>query len=173
MGTAGAASADILTSWNGTDYAIVTQWHGTWDQAREMALAKGWDLAAVTSQAEQNFLVSVLDNNHLSGEFWLGGRQTGTNLAPDQGWQWVTGEDSSYTSWAKGEPNDWHGINERYLGMLGSHDWNWNDEHANSNITGYVAERTGSPAPVPEPASMLLLSTGLLGLAGLRQRKGR
>jgi len=39
--------------------------------------------------------------------------------------------------------------------------------------TGYSITGLTSSAPVPEPGTILLLSTGVLGLAGLRRRKSK
>ena len=38
-------------------------------------------------------------------------------------------------------------------------------------ISGFRAQMTGTAAPVPEPATMMLFGIGLLGLAGEARRK--
>jgi Ca2+-binding RTX toxin-like protein len=64
------------------------------------------------------------------------------------GWQWVTGEPFTYTSWAPGEPNDAHGWPEDFLLMdpKGSVAGEWNDAvNAEPWVTGYVVESASNP----------------------------
>jgi hypothetical protein len=168
---AGATSASTLLNsgiWseNYHDYLIVSFPEQSWDDARS-DIAAGYDLATITSADEQAFIESLLED--IIGEYWLGGYQYPLDTKDaSANWTWVTGESWSYTNWFEGEPNDNGGPGrEQHLAMWDTDNWQWNDQAWLPNITGYIAEST---APVPEPTTMLLLSSGLIGLAGFRRK---
>ncbi len=159
---------------NGHWYEVIVD-EVDWETAKG-EVKDGYHLATITSAAEQDFLKDLM--SQYSGEFWLGAEQNlsaaaetaknndDINIAAS-GWEWVTGEAWDYTSWQKGEPNDWGG-EEYHLGFWSRFDWNWNDEHGKSNVKGYVIE--SNAASVPEPASMFLFGSGLIALAGVRKK---
>lgn len=177
FGVVGSANAVMF---EGHDYVVVRYAGGTWDGATSdmiATLGSDYHLATITSQEEQNFIQSVLLSG-LSGQYWLGGEQVPNNeLDNDASWYWVNNEgmfwdngpiSGMYANWAAGEPNDNYGAgSEQYLAMWSSYEWRWNDEQNLGNISGYIAES----APVPEPATILLLATGLFGIAGVGRKK--
>ena len=167
-----AVADPVVNAANGHTYNLV---YGnlSWAAANTLAqsLGAGWHLATVTTAAEQTFIANSVIGNNSGTEFWLGGFQDPVNGGVDQNWHWVTGEAWDFTHWNAGEPNDYTGTSEDYLGIWGSGTWAWNDEGYQGNISGYIVEN--STAAVPEPTSIALMGLGLLGLGFAGYRKGK
>lgn len=184
-------SISIMTAKAG--YAAPVQWSGNghwyeavhveagidWFAAKSAAEAKGGYLATATSAEENTFLFNLISNasfwfNYTDASLgpWLGAFQTSDQNGAGGNWQWLTGEAWSYTNWASGEPNNYNpGLpgNADYLEFLGRGHNNpaptWNDCHAVLPIRGYIIEYD----VVPVPGAVLLFSSGLIGLLGLRR----
>ena len=141
-----------------------------WDEAKLEAenqtyLGQQGYLATITSPEEQEFLNSL---NPTNIDVWLGASDSESEGI----WKWVVGPEAgqllseTFENWAAGEPNNFQ--NEDYL--IG---WwrdgtgqQWNDG-ANNRYRGYVVEF----GPVPIPAAVWLLGSGLIGLAGIRRKQ--
>ncbi len=103
----------------------------TWANAKDACEALGGHLATSTS-AEKNTFLSTLTTDTA----WLGG----TDEAEEGVWQWVTGEEWSYTNWASGEPSNYgSGKAQHYLVTNHSSTGLWDDAEY-TTTRGYICE---------------------------------
>ncbi len=138
----------------------------TWADAQNEALSKGGYLVVVNDASEQSFVASTFA---ASGDYesfvWIGlFDPTFTGSGP---FVWVNGDPLTYTNWAPGEPNNYFGNEwavEMRTAMYGNE---WND------LPGYVTHYGVIEYDnyIPEPATLLFVGTGLIGVAYFRRRR--
>lgn len=165
-------AAPIYWDGNGHSYTLVNNPGLTWEEAQtdlQMQMGKGWHLATITSQEEQDWLFNNVILPQAAGvEYWLGGLQDPSEMDPNSGWSWMTGETWSYTNFVPTEPNDYNGPgSEQYLAMWSSGFWNDAGNVDAWYLSGYIGE---SGAPVPEPGTLVLVGVGLAAVFLLRRR---
>ena len=146
----------------------------TWDKANEEAdkmigvapdgSVGKWHLATLTSERENDFVWNELGGN--VRHYWLGGKKADSSMATEKEWGWVTREKWAYTNWLRlSEPNN-SSEKKHYLSFLGGQEGKWMDVSGNwGGAKGYILEFT----PVPLPASMWLLASGIVGLVAIRR----
>jgi hypothetical protein len=136
-----AGAAPVLMPGTGHYYELITGSY-TWEQARADAATRshlgmqGY-LASVTSNAENAFIFSSFITPYWQGP-WTGGWQAAGSTGVHSRWSWISGEPFQHTSWAVGEPNDWHDVDENgihYMSNLG-----WNDRPRHLPAQGYIIE---------------------------------
>jgi hypothetical protein len=196
---AGVANA-VPVQWNSGDnpnhhwYEIIDVSGGiNWVAAKADAESRGGYLATITRGAENRFLTddaglgnAIGNEDRLDGR-WIGGYQLPGSVEPDGGWQWVKSETWDFTnwwgedvcdkdgncSWEQYEPNNTNGNEDALIfahGFLNAGKA-WNDLNADAVVGGYVIEYDQyTPVSAPEPATLLLLAIGMVGLAGMRKR---
>lgn len=149
-------------------YKRIDTWM-TWNEAKLNAESLGGYLATVTSDPENYFIWNTLLLDNENPFAMLGGFQLPDSLEPDLEWQWVTGEEWSYTNWAPDQPDDALG-GQDYLTFAhntsGDEGLNgmWDDDFIDTKSYPSIVESL-----TPEPATFLLL--GLGGLVLRRRRK--
>jgi len=80
---------------NGHWYLLVNQ-ERSWRTAHEYCAGMGAHLVTLSDAAENQFVFGI------STQTWLGA----SDEEQEGVWKWITGEPTTYTNWAEGEPNN-------------------------------------------------------------------
>jgi hypothetical protein len=139
-----------------------------WDEARRRCEELGGHLVTITSQAEQDIVVSMLTNaesDTMRNCYFMGA----CDQMLDGNWQWVTGEPFDYINWKKNEPKPDKGeqyleiFAKTYVGNSGTTEpGRWNDSMLDGlpysgagdesfftpELTGFICEWDNTPIEV-------------------------
>ncbi len=193
------AAAIAIVAWSTPSAAVPTQWAGnghfyevvvvgspvSWADARAgaQAIGPGWDLATITSAAEDKFVRSQLTGsfnvaqvtNFIVSGPWLGG----FNVVASTDFEWVTGEPVTYTNWGPFEPLPSTGLQLSYANFTSIYGSGvaWNDI-GGSGVDGpiaYVAEAGVTDLPSLTGWGLTLLAGLLLAVypSGYPMRRSR
>ncbi len=117
-----------------------------WLSCEATAVSEGGHLVTINDANEQDWLVTTFGGTDL---FWIGY----TDKDAEGSWVWISGEPTTYTNWAIGEPSNSGGV-ENYALMNWVSPGLWNDGHEAAVTSGGIIERVDAPIKVYLPIIM-------------------
>lgn len=118
-GNGSGTNANGVYSYNGHSYLLSNA--GTWTEAEAQAVSLGGHLVTINDQAENDWVFSTFQNI-LNANLWIGY----TDQETEGNFKWISGENSTYSNWYSGEPNN-AGGGEDYAHLYPDYSGLWND----------------------------------------------
>ena len=106
-----------------------------WDTAKTQAENKGGYLATITSEEENNIITNLISEGS-KNQYWIGY----TDKDNEGVWKWITGEESDYSNWGNGEPNNTGENGSENYGTYAKSTKKWNDTVNNISSVGVIYE---------------------------------
>jgi len=135
--TCGASSSLVtkIGNHNGHEYYVSKpDVRRNWNEARDVADEIGGHLATFSDNEEEEFILQNIENIESRDENgWIGL----TDQENEGNFEWVTGEDITYTNWCSGEPND-AGTEDAVILRFSQECWN--DGDIINDDRGFVIE---------------------------------
>lgn len=116
--------------YNGSAYVLVGGLNVTWEAAQAEAKALGGNLATINDAAEEDWLLDTFGDY----SFWIGM----TDKFAEGSWGWISGEETTYTNFAAGRPNNLG--NQDYAVM----NWNGSGRWDDLGTDDFIARNWGS-----------------------------
>lgn len=132
----------VEETFNGKKYQLFDK-HMKWSEAKEYCEQIGGHLITVTSAEEETFFEDLIRKGQ-NVMYWMGGKYDFNKSK----WEWITGENFTYSNWDYREPNNYirYTDGEREscamiykqpnLGKGSSRAYSWNDSYDDGNLPG-------------------------------------
>mgnify|MGYP000029405889 CR=1 FL=1 len=141
-------------TYGGKTYWLVGSWGLSWSEAEVRAREVGGYLVAISSQAENDFIVDLIQDEEFAWRHrdegsrwqkfgpWIGLVQSEFAEEPDGGWSWSNGEPVTYSNWFVHQPDDYDGVEDfgRYRIFSDQTGIKWDDARSDTTARGYVIE---------------------------------
>ncbi|WP_372573062.1 lectin-like protein [Ruegeria jejuensis] len=147
------AGRDILRTeaFGGHDYSIVRAEGINWAEADAEARAMGGSLVSITSQAQNDFIAELIQQEESLWQEWKPGHYTGPWIgllhqpdtdSPEKGWIWVNGAHLGYSNWYEHQPDNRDGNESvaRFHHWGGDSKPQWGDASGLEQANGYIVE---------------------------------
>jgi MSHA biogenesis protein MshQ len=135
-----------------------------------MTLDKGQDYFIHIRGIDTGGAAAFLGSFSLSGTDHQFANSSITLLTNNKDWQASSSGWGNYTTpttWGNNGVSPWGYIPS----IAGDATWIWAGDNSNNDVAYFSTKISATPSPNPEPATLLLMGTGLAGFIGARRKK--
>ena len=111
----------------------------TWYEAEAFCQQENGNLASITSDAINQYVVEGMNSRGLSNT-WMGGN----DIDEEGAWKWTDGSPFEFTFWHSGEPNNWGGNQHCMNQWKHGQGIKWDDRRCSNSLTFLCSKKKSS-----------------------------